>query len=126
MGRHFLFTLVNTKEPTYFRRALSEHIALTKASVTKKTGLVHIDQGMLDLLNAHIENVWQKKPPKACGRTLNEFKLGVRSKKRPYKQVTPTLTTQLVSFAPTNAETVDVFARLASEKKRKVMDESSV
>ena len=119
MGKHFLFTLVNTKEPTYFRRALAEHIALTKAAETKKTGLVQVDQGMLDVLNAHIDNVWQKKKPKACGRALNDVKLGVKSRKRPYKKITPTL---IVSFAPKNAETVDVFARLAADKRRKVME----
>lgn len=84
IDREFLFSLVHTLEPSFFKRAIAEYKAATAANkVEKKEDQVEVSKEMMDILRAFKANSF--KGSKKVRPRIAALKYGLQKRKRPVR-----------------------------------------
>jgi hypothetical protein len=91
--RDYLFTLVHSLEPTFFKRALAEyHEHYRKEKLKKNEDIVEIDSEMLQILQNYRRNSFKQSQKKARS-GIRALRVGKMKKKRKTAVQPPALTT---------------------------------
>ena len=82
IDREFLFSLVHTLEPSFFKRAIAEYKAeVEKNKVAKREDTVEVSEEMMSILRAYKANSF--KGSKKARPRIAALKFGVKKRKRP-------------------------------------------
>ena len=95
LPRDFLFTIVNTLEPTYFKRALAEyHEYIQKEKLKKPKNVIEVDSEMLKILKNYRDNSYQKNKKKSR-RVVGHLRIDKMKRKRCARIEKPDMQTSL-------------------------------
>jgi hypothetical protein len=82
MDRSFLFTVVNSLEPTFFKRVLDEYHEKNQAKFVEVNPQVDITEEMLKVLENYIKTSWKRRPMDGTKANLGKLRNDKEKKKR--------------------------------------------
>ena len=82
MDRSFVFSVVNTLEPTFFERCLQQYHDKIELQKTKVAPKVEITNEMMEVLEGYIKTSWRKRPLKGSRAGLFQLREDRKLKNR--------------------------------------------